>query len=190
MKKIIFGVFITAFLFACNDEKKDDKKTDETTSTTKMADGDKKPASELLDVSAGDGLKNSFMAFSKGDIDGMTAEYDDNIRYTWSGGDSLIGKQAVKDYYAGRWKLIESLTFSNHIVLPVQINESQAPEVAPPGKWVLHWAQAEVTYKNSKKITFWSHTVNHYNDAGKIDFVGMYMDRLPIMEATKDLMPK
>ncbi len=173
-------------LFACNNEKKDEGKMDDGT-TTPVLSGDKKPASELLDISAGDAVKASFEAFSKADIDGMTANYDDNIRYTWSGGDSAIGKQAVKDYYTGRWKMIESLKFSDHIILPVQVNESQTP-AAPPGKWVLHWAKVDVAYKNGKKISFWMHDVNHYNTAGKVDFVGQYLDRHPIMEATKDLM--
>ena len=187
MKRIFILAAACTVLFACNNEKKDDKKAEEGSKTT-MSSGDKKPASELLDVSAGESVKASFEAFSKGDIDGMTANYDDNIRYTWSGGDSLKGKQAVKDYYTGRWKLIESLKFSNHIVLPVQVNESQAPEAAPAGKWVLHWAQANASYKNGKKITFWLHNVNHYNDAGKVDFIGQYLDFKPIMEATKGLM--
>ena len=66
-------------------------------------------------------IKQSFAAFAKGDVDGMTANFDDNIRYTWSGGDSRIGKQAVKDYYASRVKIIQSISFSNEIVLPVQV---------------------------------------------------------------------
>jgi hypothetical protein len=63
----------------------------------------------------------------------MAANFDDNIRYTWSGGDSLIGKKAVQDYYKGRWNLLESLTITEPIVLPVQVNESQS-KYAPTGK--------------------------------------------------------
>lgn len=189
MKRIFILAASCMILFACNnDKKKDDKKMDD--GKTTMSSGDKKPATELLELSAADPIKKSFAAFAKGDVDGMTADYDDNIRYTWSGGDSAIGKQAVKDYYNGRWKLIQSLSFSNEIVLPIQINESQAPEVAPTGKWVMFWAQTDVTYKNGKSLKFWTHNVNHFNDAGKIDFIGQYIDRHPIMEATKDLMPK
>lgn len=189
MKRIFILAASCMILFACSDKKKeDDKKTDD--GKTTVSTGDKKPATELLDISAGDAVKKSFDAFSKGDVDGMTADFDDNIRYTWSGGDSLIGKQAVKDYYAGRLKLIKSISFSNQIILPLQVNVSQQPAAAPPGKWVLYWQMTDVTYKNDKNIKFWGHSVNHYNDAGKIDFVGMYLDRHPIMEATKDLMPK
>ena len=186
MKKIFLLATCCTLLFACNNEKKDDKKMDDDTKTTKSS-GDKKPASVLLDLSAADPIKQSFAAFAKGDVDGMTANFDDNIRYTWSGGDSLIGKQAVKDYYASRVKIIQSISFSNEIVLPVQVNVSQSP-AAPVGKWVLYWTMADVTYKNGKNLKFWMHNANHFNDAGKVDFVGQYMDRHPIMEATKDLM--
>lgn len=188
MKKIFILAASCMILVSCGDKKKDDKTTGDNKTT--ISDGDKKPAAELLEVSTGDAIKKSFDAFAKGDVDGMVADFDDNIRYTWSGGDSLIGKQAVKDYYSGRVKLIQSISFSNHIVLPIQINESQQPAVAPPGKWVLYWQMSDATYKNGKNIKFWSHSVNHYNEAGKIDFVGVYLDRHPIMEATKDLMPK
>lgn len=188
MKKIFILAASCMILVSCGDKKKDDKPTGDNKTT--ISDGDKKPATELLDLSAGDAVKKSFAAFAKADIEGMTADYDDNIRYTWSGGDSLIGKQAVKDYYNGRWKLIKSISYSSEIILPLQVNESQAPEAAPTGKWVLYWAMADVTYKNDKNIKFWMHNVNHFNDAGKIDFIGQYIDRHPIMEATKDLMPK
>lgn len=187
MKKIFLLATACAFLFACNNEKKDDKKMDDSPGTTTVSKDGKKPASELLDLSVADPIKKSFAAFSKGDVDGMTADFDDNIRYTWSGGDSVIGKQAVKDYYTGRLKLIQSISFSNEIVLPIQVNESQSP-AAPVGKWVLYWTMTDVTYKNGKNLKFWMHNVNHFNDAGKVDFVGQYMDRHPIMEATKDLM--
>lgn len=186
MKKILIAGTACLLLIACNNEKTDEAKM-EGTSTT-MSSTDKKPVSELLDLSFADPIKKSWAAFSKGDVEGMTADFADNIRYTWSGGDSAIGKKAVQDYYKGRLNIIESVTFSNEIILPIQVNESQQPKYAPEGKWVLYWAQTDVTYKNGKKLTFWAHNVNHFNDAGKIDFVGQYLDRHPIAEATKDLM--
>ena len=187
MKKIFILAAGCMLLFACNNEKKDEAKTEDA-STSTMSSTDKKPAAEILDLSMADPIKKSWAAFSKGDIDAMTADFDDNIRYTWSGGDSAVGKKAVQDYYKGRWNLIQSLSFSNEIVLPLQVNESQQPKYAPTGKWVLYWAMVDVTYKNGKKLNFWSHSVNHFNDAGKVDFVGQYMDRHPLIEATKDLM--
>jgi len=188
MKKFLLGVMISAFLVACNTEKKDEPaKADDTTAAA--ATSDKKPASELLALSAGDAVKQSMEAFAKADIDGMTANFDDNIRYTWSAGDSLIGKKAVADYYKGRWDLIDSLSITEPIILPIQVNESQS-KYAPTGKWVLYWAMVNVKYKNSKKISFWMHNVNHFNDAGKVDFIGQYIDRAPIAAATAGMKKK
>lgn len=177
------GFIISTFLFACNDEKKDDKPSEGAT----VSSSDKKPDSEILDMSEADILKNSYAALSKGDINGMTADFADTIRYTWSSGDSLIGKKAVQDYWTKRQGMIDSLTFSEHILLPLQVNKSQS-KFAPTGKWILYWTMVNVKYKNGKKLMFWSHSVNHLNSDGKIDFVGVYQDRHPIMEATKDMM--
>ncbi len=185
MKKILLGVFISAFMISCSNEKKEDKAASNTGTTVGS---EKKPASEMLDLSEGDAVKSSMTAFSKADIEGMTALYDDNVRFLWSSGDSLIGKQAVKDYYTGRWKLIDSLNFSEQIVLPVKVNEMQTATNPAPGKWVLHWGFVHVKYKNGKKLNFWVHNDYHYNDAGKVDVAIQYIDRHPIMEATKGLM--
>ncbi|HLF45517.1 MAG TPA: nuclear transport factor 2 family protein [Chitinophagaceae bacterium] len=181
MKKLLLGVFLSAFLFACNDEKAESTGTTDAATTTETKTGD-----ELLALSDGDGVKSAMAAFSKGDVDGMTSNYDDNVRYLWSGGDSLIGKKAVQDYYNGRWKLIDSLDISDHIVLPVKVNVQQSP-YHTLGKWVLHWGFVHVKYKNGKKLNFWIHNDYHYNDAGKVDIVIQYIDRHPLMEATKDL---
>ena len=187
MRKLFFGVICSLLFAACNSEKKEG--TEQTASAASPAAETKSGGDELLPMSEADAAKASYAAFSKGDIDGMTANYDDNILYNWSSGDSLRGKKAVADYYKGRWALIKSLSFSDHIVLPVKVNVQQSPQ-APLGKWVLHWAMVHVEYKNGKKLDFWVHNVNHYNDAGKVDYVGQYIDRAPLNEATKDLMPK
>ena len=180
MKKIFLGVMISVFLIACNDEKKEDKPAVADTNTA----ADKKGGDEILNLSEGDGVKSLMMAFSKGDVDGMTAPYDDNLKFYWSNGDSLIGKQAVKDYYTGRWKLIDSLNYSDQIVLPVKVNNPQSAMQAP-GKWVLLWSNTHVKYKNGNKISFWVHTDYHYNDAGKIDIAIQYIDKHQIMEASQ-----
>jgi hypothetical protein len=183
MKKILLGLAVSSFLFACSNDKKDDEKTSTMTSEKKM------PVELLWDSTLTESVKASMTAFEKADIDGFTAGYDDNAKFYWSGGDSLIGKQAIKDYYNNRWKLINTLKFSNQIFLPVMAHEAPAPDVQG-GKWMLHWYQVNVEYKNGKKIMFWAHNVSHYNDAGKIDNATQYIDRAPLMEATKDLMNK
>lgn len=183
MKKIIPGIIFCACLWACNDDKQAEIASDVATDSSNV----KKPATEVLDLSEADGLKASFAALAKGDIDGMTANYDDNARYYWAAGDSAVGKQAIKDYWNNRWKLIESLSFPEVIVLPVKINETQSPRYAPNGKWVFAWTLSQVKYKNGKTLTFWAHTDYYYNEAGKVATVIQFIDRYPIMEATKGL---
>jgi predicted phage tail protein len=190
MKKLLFVMFISILFIACSGDNKEAATVTTDAATPAVAE-EAKPAAatELLDLSTSEPVKNAMIAFSRGDIDGMTALYDDNVRYTWSSGDSLIGKQAVKDYYVNRWKLIDSLNYTDFIFLPIKANQSQTPNVQT-GKWILGWAFAHVKYKNGKKLHFWLHQVNHFNDAGKIDFVGQYLDRAPINEATRSLMKK
>lgn len=187
MKKFLLGAFVSAFLFACNNDNKEDKtaSTDATSSPateTKATNG----GFELLPMSDADIVKNSTAAFAKGDIDGFSANFDDNVMARWSSGDSLAGKKAVQDYYKGRWALIDSFNYSDQILLPVNMLTEQT-KYAPIGKWVLAWSFAHVKYKNGKKIDFWIHTANHLNDAGKIDFIAQYLDRGQIMAASKGI---
>ena len=186
MKKL-FMVVLLAFLFiACNNE---NKTTDGVTAegTDTAAAGTTKPPVELLGDELNASSKAIWENFSKGDVDAMTANFDDNGRMLWSGGDSLVGKQAIVDYYKGRWKLIETLKFSEEIWLPIKANQSPNGTAAP-GKWMLSWHKTDVKYKNGKSLSFWVHNATHYNDAGKVDYIAQYMDRHPIMEATKDMM--
>lgn len=182
MKKILFGVFISAILIACNNEKKDDTGTVTPTSEAQ------KPTTEVLDLKEADDVKAGFTAMTNKDVNGLTANYDDNIRYFFSGGDSLIGKKATIDYWSSRMNLIDTINFSEVIVLPIRINESQSPQYATVGKWVMAWTFTHVKYKNGKWLHFWVHTDFHYNDGGKVDNVIQYIDFHPIREATKDMM--
>ncbi|MEP7106748.1 MAG: nuclear transport factor 2 family protein [Ferruginibacter sp.] len=184
MKKMFFGALIASFLFACNSATKTESATVPVTDSPMT----QKPSAkmELL----GDELNSSAMAswesFSKGDVDGFAANFDENARLNFSGGDSLVGKKAIVDYYKGRWKLIDSLKFSESIWLPVKANEM--PGNIPTGKWMLSWQRADIKYKNGKKLTFFTHSASHYNDAAKVDYLAQYIDFRPIMEATKGMM--
>ncbi|MBC7890294.1 MAG: nuclear transport factor 2 family protein [Ferruginibacter sp.] len=184
MKKMFIGALIASSLFACNNE---EKKEDASTVTKDTSATQKSTAKvELLGDELNAGDQASWDAFSKGDIDGFTANFDENVRMNFSGGDSLVGKKAIVDYYKGRWKLIDAIKFSNPIILPVKSNEM--PGNIPTGKWMLSWHQVDVKYKNGKNITFWTHNANHYNEAGKVDYLTQYIDFHPIKEATKDMM--
>jgi len=182
MKKFLFGVFISVFFISCTDKAEEKPTTTETSASTEV----KKTGDELLPASEGDMIRTSLAAFTKGDIEGFTANYDDNARLLWSSGDSLVGKKAIQDYYKGRWKLIDSLSYSDHVIVPLRMAVEQT-QYAPLGKWILVWSFAHVKYKNGKKLDFWVHTANHVNDAGKVDLAAQYIDRHPIMEATKGM---
>ena len=184
MKKFLFGVFISAFLIACNNEKTEGNTA--TTEPTTTSTDTKTTGDQLLAMSEGDWAKTALAAFAKGDIDGMTANYEDTVFYLWSAMDSLRGKKAVQDYYKGRWKLIDSLSFSDHVILPINMAVQQTP-FAPTGRWTLVWSFAHVKYKNGKKLNFWVHNVYHHTSSGKVDFVGQYLDRQPIVTATKGM---
>ncbi len=184
MKRIILIVFISTLLFACNNEKKD-----ETAATASEVKSDKAsaPVELIMDSNFVNATKATMAAFENKDINGYTANMDDNIRLLWSGGDSLVGKKAVTDYYTGRFGIIDSIKFSNPIFLPVMANVSPNGGATAAGKWMLNWYQVNVKYKNGKRIGFWVHNAQHYNDAGKVDQIAQYIDRHPIIEATKGL---
>jgi hypothetical protein len=184
MTKFILSLVAASCLYACNSDKTagiDSKATDKPDST--------KPASQLLDISEADAVKKGLTSFATGNVDAMISEYDENILYTWSGGDSLHGRNAIADYWKNRWGVIERMNLINTVVQPIQVNEAQVPGQRT-GKYVFSWSMVDIAYKNGKKLHFMMHTVNHYNDAGLIDYVSLYYDRLPIMEATKDLVPQ
>ena len=183
MKKIISVIIIAGFLFACNDTKKEG----ETTTTESKSETGKAPVELINDSNLINTVKAAFTAFENKDIEGYTANLADNVMFRWSGGDSLVGKQAVKDYYTGRFNIIDNIKYSNHIFLPIMSNVSPNGGETPAGKWMLTWFQTNVKYKNGKAIQFWAHNAQHYNDAGKIDVFAQYIDRHPIIEASKDL---
>ena len=186
MKKIISLFFIAVFLFACNNEKKDETAAAPEVKTDKpMA-----PIEIIWDSNFVNSVKTSMAAFQNKDVEAYTANMDDQIKFRWSGGDSLVGKQAVKDYYTGRFNIIDNIKFSNPIFLPVMANASPNGGATPGGKWMLNWYQVDVKYKNGKAIKFWVHNASHYNAAGKVDESSQYIDRAPIMEATKDMVKK
>ena len=187
MKKIMSFFIIAAFLLACNNEKKDEAPA---AADTKSAATGKAPVELIMDSNFVNSVKATMAAFQNKDIEGYTANMDDNIKFRWSGGDSLVGKQAVKDYYTGRFNIIETIKLSNPIFLPVMANVSPNGGATSAGKWMLNWYMVDVKYKNNKELHFWVHNAQHYNDAGKIDESAQYIDRHPIMEATKDLVKK
>jgi len=183
MKKIISVIFIASFLFSCNNE----EKKGETAATDTKSETGKAPVELIMDSNFVNATKASMAAFQNKDVEGYTANMADDVKFRWSNGDSLIGKQAVKDYYAGRFNIIENINLSNPIFLPVMANQSPNGGATAAGKWMLNWYMVHVKYKNGKELNFWVHNAQHYNSSDKIDESAQYMDRHPIIEATKDL---
>ena len=77
MKKFLLGVIISTIFISCA-EKAEEKPTSEISAPAAET---KKPATEVLDPSEADAVKAGLAAFTKGDIDGMIASFDDNVRY-------------------------------------------------------------------------------------------------------------
>ena len=144
MKKILILAASCLFLFACNDEKKDEPKKDDTKMSTDGDKGKTPPQSEFADLKYADMGKKMIAQMSSGDIDGWLTNYADNAVYAWSAGDSLAGKAAIEKYWKDRrMNVMDSISFTNDIWLPLKINTPQkGPDM--PGIWLLSWYQVNV----------------------------------------------
>jgi hypothetical protein len=184
MKRFFILAACSVLLFACSDEKKDEPKsaTDSTMSST--TDKDKKPQpSEFADPKYAEWGKKMSAQLSSGDIDGWLSNYADNAKFRWSSGDSLSGKAEISKYWTDRRKnVIDSISFTNDIWLPLKVNIPQTAYDAP-GVWLLSWYMVNVKYKNGKKLVFWAHIDHHYDANDKIDQTIQYIDMAPIKAA-------
>ncbi len=118
-----------------------------------------------------------------GDIDGWMTRYASNAKYYWSAGDSLVGKEAITNYWKDRrTKVIDTISFNNDVWLAIKINKPQkGPDRA--GIWLMGWYQVSTTYMNGKSISMWVHTDMHLDSTDMIDQVVQYIDRAPINAA-------
>jgi hypothetical protein len=118
--------------------------------------------------------------FENGNIQGWAQMFADNAVLVWSGGDSLVGKKAITDYWLNRRdNVVDSIDISNEIWLPVKVNKSQQ-EADLPGVWLLSWHQFTTKYRNGKTLTGWVHSDYHFNDDDKVDRWIQYLDRGPV----------
>ena len=146
---------------------------------------DAKPApAEFADPKYVEIGKKGLANLSSGDIDTWIGSYADNAVYAWNNGDSLDGKAAIGTYWKKRrTEAIETITFSNDIWLPVQVNKPQHTEKT--GIWLLGWYKVDSKYKTGKSMSQWIHTLMHFNSEDKIDRVLQFLDREPINAAMK-----
>lgn len=181
MKKLMVGLFISASMIACNNEKPAEQK--EETAAVPVAETKMQPA-EFADPKYTEMGKNALTALSKGDIAGWMNGYAENAVYQFNSGDSIVGKTAITNYWTKRrTEVIDSISFSNMIFLPLKVNQPQSIE--QPGIWLLGWYRVSARYKSGNSMSQLLHTDIHFNSSDQIDRVIMYIDRVPINAATK-----
>ena len=179
--QLLLAISLIALLFtACTAE----KPADENAETANMPDTTATPApAEFADAKYSGMVSNMLASFQNEDIPSYMGHFADNAQINWNAGDSITGKAAIQEYWTNRFaNVIDSLKFSEHIYLPVKVNQPQANESA--GTYVLSWNRTDAKYKTGKSMTQWMHTVYHFDSNDKIDQVLYYMDRAPINAAT------
>ena len=141
------------------------------------------PPAEFADQKYADVVRNSLGSLSSGDIAAFSNSFSDNAVYAWNYGDSLAGKPAIVEYWTKRRAdVIETLQFSDMILLPVKVNTPQTVE--GPGVWVLVWHETTAKYKpTGKSMTQWIHSTIHFDANDKIDRWIQYVDRQLITQA-------
>ena len=194
MKRLLIFIFCFS-LVLCHHYTIAQEKVKTKEDKTKIKDGDAKMKMKNMDASSmpqaefadakytAIGRKN-LDALSSGNIDAFVADFADNGVYLWNNGDSLAGKAAIADYWKKRrTDVIETLTYSNHIFLPLKVNKPQSVEA--PGIWLLGWYQVDAKYKTGKTMSQWIHSDTHFNANDKIDRMIIYLDRASINQAEK-----
>ena len=177
MKRVFLLAFCYALITSCSS-----KEPAEQQPAAAATDAKPQPA-EFADAKYADIGKAELAAMQSGDIDKWLSMFADNAKYFWNGGDSLIGKAAIGDYWRKRrTDVIDSISFVNDIWLPVKINQPQQA-VQMAGVWLLSWYQISAKYKNGKTMSQWVHNDFHFDADKKIDQVIQYIDRAPINAA-------
>jgi hypothetical protein len=180
MRKIILGCFVLGMLGACNN----DKPAAEEPKVKSAADTEKPPA-EFADKKYTEWGMAGMKEFEKGNIEGWAERFADDVVHFWSAGDSVAGKANLIAYWKDRRaNVIDSISFSKDIWLPILVNKSQqGPDME--GTWLMSWYQVHARYKTGKSLDFWVHNDYHYNSKDQVDRIIQYIDRAPINAATR-----
>lgn len=174
IRAFLLLLFTGFLLWSCNQPKPEVMESEMAATT---------PPAEFANPQFAEIGKQGLMAMANKDIEAFVENYAEDIVYLWNSGDSVAGKQAIKEYWKDRMdNVIEKFNYDNDIWLAIKINQSQrGPDV--PGVWLLGWFRATITYKGGITITQWIHTDFHFDGNEKIDRVIMYLDRAPINAA-------
>ncbi len=177
MKNAFYALVAVLLFLACTPPKQDQQKE------VQPAVEAKPQQAEFADPKYVDIGKQGLAAMASGDVAKWMEGFADNATYNWSGGDSLVGKKAISDYWTDRrTKVIDKLNFTKDIWFAIKINQSQRGPDAP-GVWLMSWYQVNATYKNGASLMFWVHTDMHFDANDKIDRAVQYIDRAPINAA-------
>jgi hypothetical protein len=184
MKKTIFIGLCTFALFSCSNQKPEAEKTETTVAAVTNETPSTPQPAEFAAASYADITRKGIANLSSGDIDTWMSSFADNAVWQFNNGDSLTGKAAISNYWKKRrTEVIDSISFSNEIYLPIKVNKPQSIE--QPGVWVLSWYATNAKYKTGKRMIQWIHSDMHFDASDKIDRVIMYLDRVPINAAMK-----
>jgi hypothetical protein len=181
MKSFLIGALgATLFMmYACTGAKPEGEDA-----ATAAADTTATPPAEFADPKYAQTARAAQDLFAAGDIAGWAEQFADNAVYAWNTGDSLAGKAAISEYWTKRRaEVIDSISFTDHIYLPIQVNTPQSVEA--PGVWLLTWYRTYARYTSGKTMQQWMHADLHYNADGKVDRIIHYMDRSAIQSAEK-----
>lgn len=170
MKNLLLLTLTTIVLFGCQ------PKQEETTESTEVL-----PV-EFADPKYTEMAKESLRQLAEGDMTGFANGVTDNAVFRWNNGDSLVGKQAIVDYWTDRrTNAIDTITYDKEAWLSIKANNP--PTHIAKGVYVFNWAQFHVTYTTGKSIDQNIHNVYHFNDQDKISGMIQYLDRAPIAAA-------
>jgi len=137
----------------------------------------------VLPSSSTDNARKAVEGYVAGNMDAFRENMSEDIRlYHPAAGDSLLGLQAVVDYYSKRRSEAESIQLLDPIFLGVRNNVGLN---VMPGDWIMSWYRFQIKYKSGKSVELPIHTVQHLNASGKTDMMAMYYDLHRVMEASK-----
>jgi hypothetical protein len=177
MKKVLLFA-ASCFLLACNDAADNTTATNDSSGNAMTSKESKNNPVDFADMKYADISRTALEKFSRGDLDGWLTDFAENAVYIRPNGDSVVGKAAITNFWKERWKVIDSISFSNQIYLPVDVHQTQANEAA--GIWSLTWYVINAKYKNGVKANIPAHQVSHFDANGKIDRFVHYFDTAPI----------
>lgn len=138
---------------------------------------------EMGDQRLAHAVKQMNEDFQKGNMEAWLRRYTEDAVFVFSCGDSLVGREAIAQYWKERrHRLMDTIEMSSEVLLPVSINTPTANQYKK-GNWLLNWYQVHVRFQNKEELSFLVHVDHHFDSAGLIDRSIQYMDFVPIRNA-------